>query len=118
MQILIVEDDFSVARVLTTGLKRWDYKVDTSKTGRDALAKLRRKRFDLVLLDLFLPDGKGYDFIPEMKRICPEIGIVTLTGHNSREMELKTRTQGIIFYMIKPVNLKVLKSILDHISTK
>ncbi len=48
----------------------------------------------------------------------PEIGIVTMTGYNSRELELEIRQQRIAFYMIKPFSMKELQEVLDHISKK
>jgi len=54
----------------------------------------------------------------QRKAIRPEIRIVTLTGYNSRELEMKIRKQGIIYYMIKPIDTKILKALVDHISQK
>ena len=53
-----------------------------------------------------------------VKYLQPDIGIVTMTDYNSRELELAVRQTGIIYYMIKSVDKKVLKIILDHISNK
>ena len=50
--------------------------------------------------------------------MSPEIAIVTITGFNTRELELHVRQQGIHYYMTKPANMKALKHILDHISKK
>ena len=60
----------------------------------------------------------GYELIPQCKELCPDIGIVTMTNHKSRELEWKTRQQGIVYYMIKPFSIKAMKEILDHISKK
>ncbi len=118
MNILVVEDDIAEASVLTESIKRWGYSVETSATGKDALKKIRQKKFDLVLLDILLPDCKGHKLIPQFKQMWPEIGIVTMTGYNSRELELKIRQQRIVYYMIKPFSLKELKEVLDHNSKK
>jgi DNA-binding NtrC family response regulator len=61
---------------------------------------------------------EGYELIPQFKTLCPEIGIVTMTGHNTRELEMKVREQGILYYMIKPFETKYLQSLLDHISKR
>ncbi len=71
-----------------------------------------------MLLDIQLPDCKGDELIPQFKEIWPDIGVVTMTDYNSRELELEVRQKGILFYMIKPFSKKVLKEILDHISKK
>ncbi len=118
MNILVVEDEVSAARAMKQSMEVWDHDVETVHTGQDALEKLREKRFDLMLLDIFLPDCEGHKLIPQFKEVCPEIGIVTITGYNSRELELEVRKKGILFYMIKPFKKKILKDILDHILKK
>jgi len=70
------------------------------------------------LLEVFLPDVQAGDLIPQMKRIRPDVRIITMTGYNSRELEQKIRRQGILYYMIKPFEEAYLKSILDYISLK
>ena len=118
MDILIVEDDISTAEVIKRRIEGLNHSAETAGTGQDAMKKVRQKRFDLVLLDIYLSDCMGYELIPQFKGVWPDTGIVTMTGHNSRELELKVRQQGIIYYMIKPFSLMVLKEILDHISKK
>ena len=118
MNVLVVEDDDSNAEPIAGIIKAWDHKVEVSGTGKDALEKARRKHFDLVLLDIFLPDCKGHDLIPQLRDIWPDMGIVTMTGYNSRELELEVRQQRILYYMIKPFETKHLKTLLDHISQK
>lgn len=116
MDILVVEDNAAVASFLAQSIKNWGFGVETSNNGKSALKKMQEKAFDLVLLDLFLPDIQGDALIPELKQLWPQIGIITLTGHNSRELESRVRQQGILYYLIKPFKLKILKEILDHMS--
>ncbi len=118
INILVVEDDVPIAQVIKGNIERLNHRAETAGTGQDALKKVRKKRFDLVLLDLFLPDCEGHELIPQFKEVWSDIGIVTMTGYNSRELEWQVRKQGILFYMIKPFSMKVLKEILDHILKK
>ena len=71
--------------------------------------------FDMIARYL---DYKGYDLIPKFKSTDPEINIITMTGHNSRKLEQKVRKQGILYYMVKPIETKNLKLLLDHIKIK
>lgn len=96
----------------------WGHHADWSETGEDALQRVRQRKYDLILLDIFLPDVKGHVLIPQFKEAWPEIGIVTMTGYNSRELEKEVREQGIIYYMIKPVNTNHLRILLDHFAQK
>jgi len=65
-----------------------------------------------------LPDCKGYDLIPKFKSINPDVKVITMTGHNSRKLEQKVRNQGILYYMVKPIETKNLKLLLDHMKIK
>ncbi len=67
MNILIVEDDLSLARVIGSFVTEWGHDAETADTGKDALVKFRENAFDLVLLDIFLPDMKGYELIPQLR---------------------------------------------------
>lgn len=118
MEILLVEDNDANAKLISEAIKRWEYHVELAATGKEAVEKAKNNMFDLVLLDIMLPDVMGYELIPEFKQCQPGINIITMTGHNTLEMEKKTRGYGITYYMAKPVSVKELKSILDHLSKK
>jgi two-component system nitrogen regulation response regulator NtrX len=117
MNLLIVEDQDSLAASIHEAITKWNHKVEVSSTAHDALRKVREKSYDLVLLDLFLPEGMvGHALIPEFKALHPHMGIVTMTGYNSRELELEIRKHGIFCYLTKPFSLMVVKEIIDHVS--
>lgn len=118
MHILLVEDDVSVAKVIKQKVENLDHRVETAYTGQDALKKVRKKRFDLMLLDIFLPDCRGHELIPKFKEARPELGIVTMTDYNTRELELEVRQQGILYYLVKPFSGKEMEDLLDHIAKK
>ena len=118
MNILLVEDDALVAEMMSDAMKRWDQEVVLAVSGKAAVQAAGSQEFDLALLDIMLPDGFGYDFIPEIKKSQPDLKIITMTGHSTPEMEKRVRKHGIAYYMAKPVNFKELKDIVDHISRK
>ena len=118
MEILLVEDDVSNAQLITKAIENWNHHVELAETGKEALEKARKNIFDLALLDIMLPDILGYELIPEFKKYDSGIQIITMTGHNSPEMERKIRGYGITYYMTKPVSLYELKSIMNHMSKK
>ena len=67
---------------------------------------------------MFSSATKGHELIPHLKEAWPNIWIVTMTDYNTREVELKVREQGIVYYMAKPFEAMALKEILDHRSKK
>lgn len=96
----------------------WGYKAEWVTTGEMALKRMKEHPFDLILLDIYLPDGPGYQLIQDFKRIKPKVHIITMTGHNSRDLEREVRKQGISYYMIKPFEIDQLRSIVDHLNRK
>ena len=115
MNILIVEDDINVGLILAESIRHWGYNTENAYTCKDALAKVKQKKFELILLDIFLPDGKGHKLIPQFKELWPDVKIVTMTGRNTRELETEVRQYGIIYYMAKPFKTQSLKELLGHI---
>lgn len=118
MNVLIVEDDIALSAVIADAVRNWGHTVEEAGTGKGALEKRGHCRFNLILLDIFLPDIKGHLLIPEIKKIWPHSNIISMTGYNSREIEKEVRKQGVIYYMIKPFDIGQLRSILDHMNTK
>lgn len=114
MKILIVDDDPQVVTYIMERLERWGYDFQSAGTGSDALKLFSKHTFDLILLDIMLPDYLGYNLIPEFKQIDPGIEIITMTGESSRELEQRVRKEGILYYMVKPIETDNLKLLLDH----
>lgn len=118
MEILIVEDDKTLSSNIAESLTGWGHRAEQVRTGRDAMKTIEEKCFDLVLLDIFLPDCKGYKLISQFRQIWPDIHVVTMTAYNSRDLEIQTRKEGILYYMIKPFELELIQEILKHIANK
>lgn len=114
MKILVIDDDMHFTSVIAENLMDWGYEAEKADSGSDALEKLRTCAFDLVLLDVFLPDCKGYDLIPQLRRIRPDINVVTMTAHNTRDIEKKVRLQQILYYMPKPFDFGQLRYLLEY----
>ena len=85
MNILIVEDDKQVISTITQILERLGYQTDAAETGEDAVKKVKEKSFDLILLDVYLPDTDAFQLIPRIEKINPKIKIVAMTGYDTAE---------------------------------
>ena len=116
MDILII-DDFFTAGAVKKNIEKLVRSIETANSAEDALLKVKHNKFDLVLLNISSKVFDGCELIQQVKSICPDIKIVTMTDRNSRELELKIRKQGVLFYMITPFNKKVLEDIVDYISS-
>jgi DNA-binding response OmpR family regulator len=99
-------------------VEKWGHNAVIAGSGEAALKIIRNEIFDLILLDIFLPDTVAYDLIPHIKEQWSGIKIITMTGYSDMEVEKKVRSQGISYYMVKPINLDELKSIIQHMRQK
>jgi CheY-like chemotaxis protein len=118
MNILVADKDDAVLSSITKRIQEWGYPVEKSNTGQNVLQVVEEASIDLVLLDLSLPDMAPRDLIPKLKELRPHIGVITMTGSNTQELENEIRTLGIVYYMLKPINEETLKDLLDHFSKR
>ncbi len=118
MNVLIVEDDTDLSAFITDAVISWGHTAEEADTGKEAINKMYHHYFDLILLDIFLPDTKGHLLIPEIRKLWPQSNIISMTGYNSRDLEREVRKQGVLYYMIKPFDIDHLRSILDHMNSK
>ena len=114
MRILIVENDASLGRYMRGLLEGWGYEARHCIRGKDAVKHFSARPYDLVLMEVLLPDMKGEDLISRLKGISPDARIVAMTGDNSREMESRIRERGILYYMVKPIETENLRSLLEY----
>ena len=94
------------------------FRIEILDKAQEALNRLRQKSFDLILVNIFLPDSTGPMLISEMKTISPKAGIIAMTDRNSRELEMQIRRLDILYYMIRPIDIKCLTRLLDHVKKK
>lgn len=99
-------------------IRKWGYDADLTTTVEEALSRLSRNFYDMMIRDIDYPGGKGYDLIPRIKKFNRDIYIVAMTAYNSRDLERKVRRQGVVYYMVKPFGMDEVKDLLDHSYTK
>ena len=108
-RILVVDDEENV-RVTTAAILEQDgHAVDTAGDGREALEKLARGSFDLVLTDLRMEDMDGTALLGEIHKRYPSVVTVVLTGYASIESSIDALRQGVYDYLVKPCVIDDLK---------
>ena len=108
MRILVVEDEKDVAKALLLGLARNGYAVDVSESGDAALAALSINSYDLLLLDLNLPDMDGLKICDLVRAKSPSILILILTARGKKEDIITGLNTGADDYLVKPFHFKEL----------
>ena len=108
-KILYVEDDFSLIDGLQYTLETSGYMVNNAKTVKEALSLFRNNAYDLLLLDVTLPDGTGFDICKEV-RICSTVPIIFLTASDQEINIVRGLDMGADDYITKPFKLNELLS--------
>src|SRR5436309_1190717 len=107
MRVLIVEDDDAIATPLAKGLEREGLDVDRVETGSDALAQSAHIDFDVVLLDLGLPDRDGFDVCREL-RARSDVPIIVVTARSEEVDRVVGLELGADDYIVKPFGFREL----------
>jgi DNA-binding NtrC family response regulator len=112
-RILIVDDDRATRQLTAEVLREAGHTVSEASTAREALARCKANRPDLVLLDLILPDRTGVDLLGELKALWPELQVVFLTAYPEVRSAVEAMRRGAAEYLPKPVDPETLVAICD-----
>lgn len=100
--ILVIDDETEIRESLEQLLQLEGYKAETASTGEEGLKRVENGLFDLVLLDINLPDHNGLDLLQTIKRESPELGVIMITAYASTQMAFQASKQGADSYVTKP----------------
>ena len=102
LRLLVVDDEEVIRDVLQALLEREGYEVTTACDARDALDRFDAESFDLVLLDLMLPDRPGLEVMREIRKRDPNAVVVIVTAYSSIEGAIEAMRDGAFHYIPKP----------------
>jgi len=100
--ILVVDDESEIREGLELLLSGEGYGVASAETGESGLVKLGEHPFDLLLLDVSLPDGNGLDLLREIRRRDPHLSVVLITAYGSIDMARAAFKGGALDFITKP----------------
>jgi CheY-like chemotaxis protein len=115
LRILVVEDHSDTLEALSRLLSHFGHEISTADGARSAVEMINSKEFDVVLCDIALPDGNGYDVIAEAKR-TRAVKAVALSAFAARDDIERGRKAGFDFHLAKPVDFHELRSVLGQIA--
>lgn len=110
--ILIVDDEPDLREVLELALLRMGVETVTAEDVATARAQLARRRFDLVLTDMRLPDGEGLEIVRCVAQQSPSTPVAVITAYGSTENAITALKAGAFDYLMKPVKLDVLRTLV------
>lgn len=109
-KILLIDDEEMILDSLSTILTREGYVVHCAKSGNEALDVIKREHYDLVITDIRLPGMNGLEVVEHVKSRLPDQRIMIITGYGSLETAVKAQHRGVCDYLIKPIDVKGLKT--------
>lgn len=115
MKILIVEDEIELIESMTTYLQNEDFICEKATNFFDAEDKLISFNYDVVILDITLPDGSGIDLLKMIKEKDSKVGVLIVSAKDSLDDKLKGLDLGADDYITKPFHLAELNSRINSL---
>jgi len=105
IRLLIVDDEKGYVNVLYNRLNKRGFDVTKTFSGLEAIQELRKKDFDVAVLDLKMEDMDGIEVLKILKKMEPDLEVIMLTGHGSKEAAKEGINCGAFDYLTKPCDL-------------
>ncbi len=110
-KILVIDDEVLIIETLDRLLRTQGYEVTLCQTGRDAVERVRKTDFDLIITDVRMPDFNGIDTLSKIREVLKEKGSkripeICITGYADDETTQKAQRLGVSDYLYKPFDLK------------
>ncbi len=118
MRALLVEDDPGLSTVLRDGLREQGYEVDVETRFAEGLARGRRGDFGVIILDVMLPGGSGFDLCRELRKNGVATPVLMLTARDSVDDRVRGLDAGADDYLAKPFSFKELLARLRAITRR
>ncbi len=110
MRLLIVEDEYNLLEALVRGLKREGYAIDAASDGEEALAFAEINEYDLVVLDINLPELNGFSVLETLRKQNQETRVIIVSANRTIEDRVRGLDLGANDYLIKPFDFSELKA--------
>ena len=116
-QILVVEDENDIGELLSMQVKQMGHDVDYVSSGEEALARLNKKKYDLILLDWMLPGLSGVEIAQLVRKMedLKQVGILMLTAKSDADSIVEGLDSGADDYMTKPFNNDILQARINSL---
>jgi DNA-binding NtrC family response regulator len=111
-RILVADDDVSSLEGLRVLLANWGYEVETASNGWVALQKVSAAEPKAVITDVVMPMMNGLELLRALRIERPDMPVIVLTGQGSLDTLMRAAQQGAYAYLLKPVDVGRLKSVL------
>lgn len=118
MKILIIDDELNICTTIKDILDDEGYNADFSQNFSDGFKKLKSELYDIVFLDIWLPDKDGITGLQDIKTYFPEIEVVMISGHGNIENAVESIKYGAYDFLEKPLSLDRLLLVVKNLKDK
>ena len=112
--VLIVDDDRTILESLKEIFLMKGFEVETAETGREAIEKSKRRFFNLMLLDIKLPDMEGTKLLQEVEDTVPKMVKIMVTGYPTLENAVEALNLGADAYLMKPIDPQKMLQVVEE----
>jgi two-component system, NtrC family, response regulator len=113
IQILMVDDEESIRRLVEKELANERRTVRTADSARQAYQLIGQQQFDVIVLDIRLPDGDGLDLLERFREAVPDVEVILITGHGNIDSAVEAMKMGAYDYITKPFALDRLELVIE-----
>ena len=113
VNILIVDDDVNARLTFGNIMKLKGYTVETAATASEAIFQIKNKFFNIIFIDIRLPDASGLEVLKSVKKMNGDTMAIMVTAYASIDSSIEAMNQGAYSYIMKPVNMDYLQIVLE-----
>lgn len=117
-RILVVDDEDIVVRSCLRILADTDYVVDVARGGREALEKVDETDYDVLLVDIMMPQVNGLEVLQHVRHKRPDSEVIIFTGLSQSETALRAQELGAFAYLPKPFDPEHLRELIEQALTR
>jgi two-component system nitrogen regulation response regulator NtrX len=118
MKVLIIDDEKNICLTIKDILEDEGFETDYSLNFNDGFKKIKEEMFDVVFLDIWLPDIDGNEGLKEIKKYFPDIEVIMISGHGNIENAVDSIKFGAYDFLEKPLSLDRILLIINHLNDK
>ena len=113
--ILVVDDQFADRETLKTILEDKGYRVATANDGAEAIEMVKSRHYDIIFLDVRLPDMNGVETFEQVKKIDPGATVIMMTGYSEEDLVKKTINSGAYTCLHKPFDMEKVITLVEAV---
>ena len=113
IKVLLVDDEVEFVQSLAERIRMRELGSEVAFDGEEALAKLKDKLPDVMVLDFKMPGIDGLTILEKVKKTYPAVQVIMLTAHGTADIEKKARDLGAFDYLQKPVGIETLTKVIE-----